>query len=97
MTLTRKQLQELKSLAHHLNPIVLIGKGGLNESQLENIDKELLHHELMKIKFNDYKSQKEELAEKIAEETGSEIIDIIGNTLIIYREHPNPEERQIQI
>jgi RNA-binding protein len=97
MTLTSKQAQELKSLAHHLNPIVLIGKSGLDESQLENIDKELLHHELMKIKFNDYKSQKEELAEKIAEETGSEIIDIIGNTLIIYREHPNPEERQIQI
>lgn len=97
MTLTSKQVQELKSLAHHLNPIVLIGKGGLDEAQLENINKELLHHELMKIKFNDYKSRKEELAEKIAEETGSEIIDIIGNTLIIYREHPNPEERQIKI
>jgi RNA-binding protein len=97
MTLTSKQVDQLKALAHHLNPLIQIGKNGVTKGQIENIDKDLLHHELLKIKFNDYKAQKEELSRKIAVETGSEIVDIIGNTLIIYREHPNPKERQIEI
>ena len=97
MTLTSKQVDQLKALAHHLNPLIQIGKNGVTKGQIENIDKDLLHHELLKIKFNNYKAQKEELSRKIAIETGSEIVDIIGNTLIIYRAHPNPKERQIEI
>jgi len=97
MTLTSKQVDQLKALAHHLNPLVQIGKNGVTKAQIENIDNDLLHNELMKVKFNDYKAQKEELSRKIAAETGSEIVDIIGNTLIIFGEHPNPEERQIEI
>lgn len=44
MTLNKKQIQYLKSLAHHLNPIVIIGKNGLTECVLAEIEQSLSHH-----------------------------------------------------
>jgi len=85
MNLTNSERQELKAKAHHLKPAIQIGKNGLTREQIQTIKAHLEHHELIKIKFNDYKSQKEELSKKITEETDSEQIDLIGNTLILYK------------
>ena len=86
MNLTNSERQELKAKAHHLKPTIQIGKNGLTQEQIQTIKTHLDRHELIKIKFNDYKSQKEELSKKITEETDSEQIDLMGNTLITVQE-----------
>ena len=85
MNLTNSERQELKAKAHHLKPTIQIGKNGLTPEQIQTIKIHLDQHELIKIRFNDYKSQKEELSKKITEETDSEQIHLIGNTLILYK------------
>ena len=95
MTLTGEQKRKLKSIAHNLSPVVQIGKKGLTEEQLDTISKDLLDHELIKVKFNDFKSIKEELSQQIAERTESDFVDIIGNTLILYKMNPDPSKRKI--
>ncbi|EJS89092.1 hypothetical protein AAUPMB_07522, partial [Pasteurella multocida subsp. multocida str. Anand1_buffalo] len=50
ITLSTKQKQFLKGLAHHLNPVVMIGNNGLTEGVLAEIDNALAHHELIKVK-----------------------------------------------
>ena len=87
MTLTTKQKQQLKAKAHHLDPQIQIGKNGVTPEQIQTIKTHLKTHELLKIKFNDYKKQKTELSNQITTETESEQVDLIGNTLIIYKKH----------
>ena len=85
MTLTSKQKAQLKKQAHTLKPLIQIGKKGLTQEQITTIANDLKHHQLIKIKFNDHKPQKKEISQQIAEKTESTIIDIIGNTLILYK------------
>ena len=50
-TLSTKQKQFLKGLAHHLSPVVMLGGNGLTEGVLAEIDNALNHHELIKVKI----------------------------------------------
>jgi RNA-binding protein len=95
--LTDTQKRKLKKQAHSLKPLIRIGKNGLNLSVIRTIDKSLTDHELFKIKFLVHKSEKNNIAALIAKETGSHIIDNIGNTLVIYRQSSNPKKRKINL
>ena len=94
MTLTGEQRKSLKVHAHTLKPLIQVGKNGLGEAQILTIKRNLIDHELIKIKFNDYKKRREELSEKIIQKTGAKIVDIIGNTLIIYKQSDIPSKRK---
>lgn len=97
MSLTGEQLRKLKAMAQSMKPSIQIGKDGLTEGQLERISHELEHHELIKVKFNDYKAQKTELSQEIAARTGAMQVDLIGNTLVLYKQSPYPEKRKINV
>ncbi|OPY86067.1 MAG: RNA-binding protein [Smithella sp. PtaU1.Bin162] len=86
----------LRSLAHHLKPVVMVGKNGFNEKLTASVDAALNDHELIKVKFLDFKEDKKEIAEEIAKLTKSGVAGIIGNIVIIYRQHPEPEKRKIK-
>ena len=51
MQLSNKQKKHLKALAHHLDPVVLLGANGLTEGVVAEIDLALEHHELIKVKI----------------------------------------------
>ena len=89
MTLTTNQKQNLRTQAHHLDPIIQIGKNGVTPQQLSQIKKGLEDHELVKIKYIAHKNKKETLSKEISNETNSEQIDLIGNVLILYKKHKN--------
>jgi len=97
MTLTGKQKAKLKAQAHGLKPVIQVGKAGVEEPQIKSIRRALHEHELIKIKFLDYKDHKQEISMNIARETGSEVVDIIGNTLILYWENMDRGRRKIRI
>ncbi|HPB82824.1 MAG TPA: ribosome assembly RNA-binding protein YhbY [Spirochaetota bacterium] len=85
-TLTFAQRRKLKKEAHHLHPLVQVGKAGVNEAVIKSIDEAMSTRELIKIKFVDGKEAKRELSREIAEATASEVVTIIGNVLVLYRE-----------
>lgn len=85
-TLTFARRRKLKKEAHHLHPIVQVGKAGVNEAVIKSIDEAMSTRELIKIKFVDGKEAKRELSLEIAEATASEVVTIIGNVLVLYRE-----------
>jgi len=95
MTLNGKQKINLRAQAHHLTPQIQIGKHGVTPEQVTQIKKTLNDHELIKIKFNAHKKQKTTLTNEITEKTESEQVALIGNTLIIYKKHPDPAKRRI--
>ena len=87
----------LRSQAHHLEPVVLIGKHGITDGTIESIDRVLEARELIKIKFREFKDDKLSLSEKIAELTNSQVVGVIGHTVIIFRQNPDSDKRQIHI
>ncbi|NQU67531.1 MAG: YhbY family RNA-binding protein [Candidatus Marinimicrobia bacterium] len=91
------QKSYLKGLAHSLEPIVNIGKQGITPGFLVFTNHALDDHELIKIKFLDFKDQKKSLATEIAKQTDSMIVSIIGNNLILFRQNPDEENRKISL
>lgn len=84
--ITPKQRAELKALANPLEPVFQIGKGGVNEAQILQIDDYMRVHELIKIKVldNSMYTAKEAAAE-IAEKTGAEVVQVIGSKAVLYK------------
>jgi len=91
------QRKYLRSQAHHLKPLVIIGRNGINEQVIGAVDLALKDHELIKIKFGEFKEGKAEISAEIAQATKSEVVGIIGNIAIYYRQHPDPEKRKVKI
>lgn len=87
MNLNKKQIQHLKALAHSLKPVVLLGSNGLTEAVVAEIDFALNHHELIKVKIpTEDREVKALIVEAICRETQATKIQVIGKTLIIYRQ-----------
>jgi RNA-binding protein len=95
--LKSSQRKYLRAQAHHLKPLVIIGRNGVTEQIISSVDLVLKDHELIKIKFGDFKDDKKEISAEIAQATKSEFVGIIGNVAIYYRQHPNAEKRKIKI
>ncbi len=84
--ITPKQRAELKGLANSLEPVFQIGKGGVNDAQVNQIDDYLRVHELIKIKVLDnslYTSR--EAANEIAEKINADVVQVIGSKAILYK------------
>ncbi|MGV3772980.1 MAG: YhbY family RNA-binding protein [Verrucomicrobiales bacterium] len=95
--LTNPQLRKLKGRAQLMNPDLKVGKNGVSESFLKMVEQELIRKELIKIKFDELKEQKKELARQIAEKTGARLVMQVGHVVVIYRQNPDPEKQVIQL
>jgi RNA-binding protein len=93
--LTNVQRAHLRRLAHHLKPVVQIGKQGLTSAVQASVGEALNAHELIKVKFMNFRDQKHELTEELVAASGSALVGTIGNIAILYRQQPNPEKRRI--
>lgn len=85
--LTGKQKRFLRSKAHHLSPIFQVGKTGVNENMVMQIAEALEKRELIKVSIlqNNF-DDKDEVAKEIAEGTNAQIVQIIGNMIVLYKE-----------
>jgi len=93
--LSNPQLRRLKALAQRLDPLVRLGKQGVSDAWLRSLNEALDLHELVKVKFAEFKDQKKELAPQLAERTASHLVMRVGNVVVLYRPQPDPTRRKI--
>lgn len=96
MKLSGKERKHLRGVAHDLKPVVLIGQNGFTDGLAEAINIALDTHELIKVKFIDFKDEKREIIAMIEEKTVSECVGTIGNVAILFRANKKPEKRKIK-
>ncbi len=97
--LTSRQKKFLKGLGHSLSPVVSIGKDGLGDKLVKATNLELSRHELIKIKVGKSSpASKQETAELLINGSGSSLVQIIGNTILLYKNNPEiMKDKQIRL
>ena len=86
MSLTGKQRRYLRSLAHHLDPVLMVGQSGVTEAVIEKTNIELENHELIKIRILDSAPQSaKEAGADLAKATRSDLAQVIGRMAVLYR------------
>ena len=88
MPLTNPQIRALKARAQLMKPMIKIGHDGVSEKFLAALEALLKQHDLVKVKFSDFKEEKKTLAPQLAEKTGSELIMRVGNVAVLFRAKP---------
>ena len=89
MAITTKQKRYLKTLAHHLTPVVIVGQHGLSEGVLNEVDLSLEAHELIKVRLNaGDREERDAMISKLIESASAELIQSIGHVAVFYRPHP---------
>jgi RNA-binding protein len=93
------QRRHLKRLAHGLKPVVFIGQSGVSPTVVRAFQEALQRHELIKLKFNEFKEKenKSEIVTALVEKTGAEAVGMVGHTAIFFLAHPDPEKRRIKL
>jgi RNA-binding protein len=87
--LTGKQRRYLRSLGHHLEPVVQLGKQGLTDAVVAAIDEAIGQHELVKVRVGtECPDDRHEVAERLAPALKSEVAQVLGRTILLYRRHP---------
>jgi RNA-binding protein len=94
--LTGKQRRHLRGLAHPMKAIVQVGKGGIDEGLVAAVDQALADHELVKIKVGEGAGlDRHAAAEDLAAKTRSEVAQVLGNIVLLYR--PDPDSPTIKL
>lgn len=96
-TLNSSQRKQLRAMAHHLDPVILVGKQGVSDMLVRATSEALENHELVKVKFNEFKGEKKTLIEQIAHRTAADLVGMVGNVAILYRRQPDDEKRKINL
>ncbi len=86
--MTSAKIKQLKSQAHLLKPVIMVGQSGLTKSVLEEIEVTLNTHELIKIKIRAEKEERIQILAQIIEASQAELIQSIGQIIVIYRKNP---------
>jgi len=84
-------MRQLRGLAHHLRPVVMLGNKGLTEQVSKETDGALEHHELIKVRSSaDGKQARRAELQQLADATGSQLVQLIGRMGVLYREAETP-------
>jgi RNA-binding protein len=84
-----KLRKTLRAAGHHLSPVVQVGKEGVTDALLAQLDEQLLAHELVKVKIGtESPEDRYEVAERLGGAAGALVAQILGRTVLVYRKHP---------
>ena len=92
MSLSGKQKRQLRALGHHLNAVVLVGQQGVTPGVVSAVEDALRDHELIKVKVGEGPEDRHEAAEKLAQETSSEVAQVLGNTVLLFKKRDEDSE-----
>jgi RNA-binding protein len=89
MALTGQQNRYLRGLAHHLKPTATVGKLGITETLIQQIQQNLTAHELVKVKLGISRGpERQDEAKALATGTGAMLVQVLGGIVILYKPHP---------
>jgi putative YhbY family RNA-binding protein len=81
--------RRLRAAGHHLSPVVQVGKEGVTEAVVRQLDEALAAHELVKVKIGtESPEDRFEAAERLGAEARAQIAQVLGRTVLVYRRHP---------
>ena len=91
------QKRFLRGLAHSFKPVVFVGQKGFTTTLVKAMKDALEHHELVKVKFIDFKEKEKKLTlvQQIEESVPCELVGLVGHIATFYRRQPDPEKRKI--
>jgi len=88
MSLTQNQKKHLRKLGHALQPVVLIGQQGLTDAVVRETSLALEAHELLKVRARvGERELRDEILSTLAERTGSDLVQTIGNVGLFYKKN----------
>ena len=94
--LNSRQRAQLRGLANSLDTIIQIGKGGVTENTVKQVDDALEARELIKLRVLEASPiSSREAADEIAEKTHSDVVQVIGTRFVLYRE--SRDNKQIRL
>lgn len=98
MELRGKQKRFLRSEAHNLTPIFQIGKGGLNEAMINQIEEALEKRELIKVSLLQNTDEvAEDAATAISEAIQCEVVQIIGRVIVLFKPSTKEKYKKISV
>ncbi len=83
--LSNRELRALKARAQLLKPMLKVGKDGLSPAFVKAVNEALDHHELVKVKFEEFKERKKELGPKLAQTVSANVIMEVGHVVVLFR------------
>lgn len=95
--LSGKHKRALRGQAHRLSPVVRVGKHGLTDAVVAATREALEDHELIKVRIDDDREEREATAAALSDSTGAAVVGIIGGVAILYRPHADPEQRRTRL
>ncbi len=96
VALTSGERKRLRGMAHNLEPVGFVGRSGLSDGVVAEIDQALAVHELIKIRLQLDREERKQVATELAARLGAALAGLVGRVAILYRAHPDPEKRLIR-
>jgi RNA-binding protein len=93
-TLAIRDRKRLRQIAHHLDPVIIVGEHGVSDALIAETDRALTDHELIKVKIQS--SDREERANAgtaLAAACRAEVVQSIGKILVLFRRNPEAKPR----
>ena len=91
---TNQDIKQLRAIGHKLNPVVTVAGNGLTESVLAELERALGDHELIKVKLAvGSREARTAVARELCDRSGAELVQSIGNVVVILRRSANPDPR----
>ncbi|WP_416175092.1 YhbY family RNA-binding protein [Bifidobacterium crudilactis] len=98
MALSKKQIKQLRALANHLNPQIIVGKNDLSDAAYAQADETLEKHELVKCTVLDGSGlDAKDAAQHLADRLRAQVVQVIGNRCVIYRETHDEKVTKIRL
>jgi RNA-binding protein len=86
--------RQLRAIGHKLKPVVTVAGKGLSEAVMEEVDRALRDHELIKIKLAvSDRETRSQLAGELCQRSGADLVQGIGNVILVLRRSSNPDPR----
>lgn len=96
MTITSKQRAFLRGMANGYDPILYVGKGGINDALIRQADEQLTARELIKGRVLETAPESvRPIAEQIAAAVDAQVVQVIGRNFVLFRQ--NPKDSQITL
>lgn len=94
--LTSSARRRLRAEAHALSPVVQVGRQGLSESFVAELDRALLSHELVKVRLRGERTERAAELDEVSNRLQCAVVGTVGSVAILYRPAPDKNDAEVQ-